>query len=84
VKCWAVPADHLSVTTMRQRYRFLIAVLAALMFLAPGAFATTGTKTPLPRKAKIDGPYRAKKSNKKRKVLKPLKPSNRSARRSAR
>ncbi len=62
---------------MQQRHRLLIAALAALVFFAPGAFANGGTKTPLPHKAKIQGPYRSKKKSN---IVKPLKPFKRKAR----
>jgi hypothetical protein len=65
---------------MHQSHRFLIAALAALLFSAPGAFANGGTKTPLPHKAKIQGPYRAKKKIKKSNIVKPSKPFQRRAR----
>ncbi len=58
---------------MNYRQRFLIAILAVFVPLAPAAFANGGTKTPVPFRAKNDGPYRAKKS-KKTFTRKPMKP----------
>jgi hypothetical protein len=48
---------------MHQRHRFLIAVFAAVAFLAPGAFAKGRTKAPqsTARRAKKIKPYKAPK-----------------------
>jgi hypothetical protein len=60
---------------MHQRQRFLIAVLAALGFLAPGAFASGRNKPPQAnaRKAKKIKPYKAPKIKTKSNVTKPKK-----------
>lgn len=59
---------------MHQRHRFLIAVLAALAFLAPGALAG-GPKPPRAnaRKAQKIKPYKAPKINKRNNKIKPSK-----------
>lgn len=82
MKYWAGPADYLREPLMRQRHRFFVAVFAVFVFLAPGVFANGGTKTPVPhaRRPKNDGPYRAKKNNKKSKTMKSLKPYMKSGR----
>lgn len=61
---------------MRQRHRYLVAVLAALVLFAPAAFANGGNITPVPyaRKGRNFGPYKAKKNIKKSKTMKPAKP----------
>ena len=53
---------------MYQRHRFLVAVLAALSFLALGAFAASRSKPPQANvhKAKKIKPYKAQKINKKK------------------
>jgi hypothetical protein len=45
MKSWRDPADCLIEIIMHKRHRFLIAVLAALALLAPGAFANSRIKT---------------------------------------
>jgi hypothetical protein len=58
---------------MHLRHRFLIAVLAALVFLAPGAFAGSRNKPPQAnaRKAKKIKPYKAPILKTKSNVTKP-------------
>lgn len=73
---------------MRQRHKYLVAVLVALVLIAPPAFANGGTITPVPypRKGRNFGPYKAKKNIKKSKTMKsakpmkPMKPYTRSSR----
>ena len=57
---------------MRQCHRYL----TALLLIAPGAFATSGTKTPVPypRKARNYGPSKARGKIKMGKTMKPAKP----------
>jgi hypothetical protein len=60
---------------MYQRHRFPVAVLAALSFLAPGAFAGSRSKPPQANahKAKKIKPNKAQKINKKSNTIKPSK-----------
>ena len=60
---------------MHQRHRFLIAVLAALVFLAPGVLAGGRNKPPQANahKAKKIKPYKAPKISKRSKTIKPYK-----------